>query len=283
MIMKKFFNIIFISALLVLNSFSLADESPYILLQSTTSTKNSGLYDYLLPRFKADSGIDVRVVAVGTGQAIRNASNGDADVLIVHAKSREEKFVDQGYGLERHELMYNDFVIVGPISDQADVKNTEKVVHALKRIAQNKAVFVSRGDDSGTHIKELSLWELAKVDVAEQSGTWYREAGAGMGATLNTAVSMNGYAITDRATWVSFGNKQQHEIVFEGDPPLNNQYSVIAVNPEKHPHVKIDLTQTFIDWLISDRGQKIIGQYRVHNQQLFFPNAENKVVMNGES
>lgn len=280
--MKKFLNIIFIGAVLILNSVSLADESPYILLQSTTSTKNSGLYDYLLPRFKADSGIDVRVVAVGTGQAIRNASNGDADVLIVHAKSREEKFVADGFGLERHQLMYNDFVIVGPASDEADVRKTDKVINALKNIAQTKAVFVSRGDDSGTHIKELSLWKLAEVDVIKQSGTWYREAGAGMGATLNTAVSMNGYAITDRATWVSFGNKQQHEIVFEGDPPLNNQYSVIAVNPEMHPHVKIDLTQTFIDWLISDRGQKIIGQYRVQNQQLFFPNAENKIVLNEE-
>ena len=277
--MRKLFNHIFIRTFISVNlllgaSLSFASENPYILLQSTTSTKNSGLYDYLLPKFKAHSGIDVRVVAVGTGQAIRNASNGDADVLIVHAKTREEKFVSEGYGLKRHELMYNDFVIVGPPDDIAHVRQSTKVIEALRKIAKNKAIFVSRGDDSGTHIKELSLWKMANVDVVNQSGTWYREAGAGMGATLNTAVSMNGYAMTDRATWVSFGNKQDHKIVFEGDPPLNNQYSVIAVNPAKHPHVKSDLTQKFIDWLLSEQGQAVIGQYRVVNQQLFFPNAQ---------
>ena len=249
-------------------------EAPYILLQSTTSTKNSGLYDFLLPKFKQKSGIDVRVVAVGTGQAIKNASNGDADVLIVHAKNREEKFVEQGYGVKRHELMYNDFVIIGPRSDVAGVHHANKVIEALNIIAKKKSIFVSRGDDSGTHIKELSLWEMAGVDVTKYSGNWYREAGAGMGATLNTAVSMNGYAMTDRATWVSFGNKQSHEIVFEGDPPLNNQYSVIAVNPKIHPHVKFELVQTFIDWLLSDYGQQLIGQYRVSHEQLFFPNAK---------
>lgn len=272
--MKKCFISILISVLFVCNTSSAADESPYILLQSTTSTKNSGLYNYLLPKFKTETGIDVRVVAVGTGQALRNARSGDADVLIVHAKKREEKFVAEGYGLKRHELMYNDFVIVGPAADPANVKNTHKVKDALANIAQAKAVFVSRGDDSGTHIKELSLWKLTDVVVAKESGTWYREAGAGMGATLNTAVSMNSYVLTDRATWLSFGNKQDLKIVFEGDPPLNNQYSVIAVNPEKHPHVKIDLVNVFIDWLLSEHGQTLIGQYPMQNQQLFFPNAK---------
>lgn len=271
--MQKYFNHVLVSVILLFNLPSHAGEDPFILLQSTTSTKNSGLYDYLLPKFKQDSGIDVRVVAVGTGQAIKNASNGDADVLIVHAKSREQEFVAQGYGLERHELMYNDFIIIGPDSDMAGVKNTEKVINALQQIAKTKSIFVSRGDDSGTHIKELSLWSLAGISVSEQSGTWYREAGAGMGATLNTAIGMNGYVITDRATWVSFGNKQNHVIVFEGDPPLNNQYSVIAVNPKKHPHVKIGMVQNFIKWLLSEHGQALIGQYRVYEQQLFFPNA----------
>ena len=272
--MSKVSKIILLIAIVIFSPHCLADADPYILLQSTTSTKNSGLYDYLLPKFKQDKGIDVRVVAVGTGQAIKNASNGDADVLIVHAKSREEKFVVDGYGVERRQLMYNDFVIVGPNTDVAGVKQASKVVEVLRIIANTESIFVSRGDDSGTHIKELSLWELADVSVAEESGTWYREAGAGMGATLNTAISMGGYTMTDRATWVSFGNKQQHEIVFEGDPPLNNQYSVIAVNPEIHPHVKYDLVQTFIDWLLSDHGQLLIGQYRVNDQQLFFPNAK---------
>ena len=249
-------------------------EDPYILLQSTTSTKNSGLYDYLIPRFKADSGIDVRVVAVGTGQALRNARNGDADVLIVHAKSREQEFVAQGYGLERHELMYNDFVVVGPATDPAGIFGISHVADALSKIANAQSVFVSRGDDSGTHIKELSLWSLANVDVSRYSGEWYREAGAGMGATLNTAVSMNAYTITDRATWVSFGNKQNHVMVLEGDPPLHNQYSVIAVNPKKHAHVKVDLTQKFIDWLLSNHGRAAISEYRVQGEQLFFIEAE---------
>ena len=258
---------------LLLATIGFADETPYILLQSTTSTKNSGLYDYILPKFKDDSGIEVRVVAVGTGQAIKNAQNGDADVLIVHAKSREEKFVSQGYGLKRHSLMYNDFIIVGPEDDPAGVKKSLKVAEALKNIAATKAIFVSRGDDSGTHIKELSLWAMADVDARKDSGTWYREAGAGMGATLNTAVSMNAYTLADRSTWISFGNKQDHMIVFEDEPPLHNQYSVIAINPNKHPHVKSEYVEAFIKWLISDQGQSIIASYKVQGQQLFFPNA----------
>ena len=270
--MRKSLTIIFVAALLCLAQQSYSEESPYILLQSTTSTKNSGLYDYLLPIFKQASGIDVRVVAVGTGQALRNARNGDADVLIVHAKSREEEFVAQQYGVKRHELMYNDFVVVGPSSDPANLLLVEDVKHALQNISKTQSIFVSRGDDSGTHIKELSLWELAEVNAIKHSGTWYREAGAGMGATLNTAVSMNAYTITDRATWISFGNKQNHVMVLEGDPPLHNQYSVIAVNPAKHAHVKIELTQTFIDWLLSKQGQQLIASYRVQDEQLFFLN-----------
>ncbi|MFK7794290.1 MAG: substrate-binding domain-containing protein [Gammaproteobacteria bacterium] len=275
--MKKNITIITISIILIASQLAFirianSEETPYILLQSTTSTKNSGLYDYLIPKFKQDTGIDVRVVAVGTGQALRNARNGDADVLIVHAKSREEEFVAEGYGLKRHELMYNDFVVVGPESDPANVLQANNVKQALQSISQTQSIFVSRGDDSGTHIKELSLWTLASVDAVKDSGTWYREAGAGMGATLNTTVSMNGYTITDRATWISFGNKQNHVLVLEGDPPLHNQYSVIAVNPAKHSHAKVTLTQTFIDWLLSDQGQTHIADYRVHGEQLFFLN-----------
>lgn len=276
-VMKKNITIITISIILIASQLAFirianSEETPYILLQSTTSTKNSGLYDYLIPKFKQDTGIDVRVVAVGTGQALRNARNGDADVLIVHAKSREEEFVAEGYGLKRHELMYNDFVVVGPESDPANVLQANNVKQALQSISQTQSIFVSRGDDSGTHIKELSLWTLASVDAVKDSGTWYREAGAGMGATLNTTVSMNGYTITDRATWISFGNKQNHVLVLEGDPPLHNQYSVIAVNPAKHSHAKVTLTQTFIDWLLSDQGQTHIADYRVHGEQLFFLN-----------
>ncbi|MCL4167412.1 UNVERIFIED_CONTAM: hypothetical protein GTU68_050657 [Idotea baltica] len=270
--MSKCLKVTVISFILLATQLSYSKESPYILLQSTTSTKNSGLYDYLLPKFKQVSGIDVRVVAVGTGQALRNARNGDADVLIVHAKTREEEFVAKGYGVARHELMYNDFVVVGPKDDPAGVSAISDVKQALQKISQAQVIFVSRGDDSGTHIKELFLWGLAGVDAVKDSGTWYREAGAGMGATLNTAVSMNGYTITDRATWISFGNKQNHVMVLEGDPPLHNQYSVIAVNPVKYPHVKIELTQIFIDWLLSEQGQTLIADYRMHNEQLFFPN-----------
>ncbi len=272
--MEKFLKTIVISFILIATQITHSAESPYVLLQSTTSTKNSGLYDYLIPKFKQDSGINVRVVAVGTGQALRNARNGDADVLIVHAKTREQEFVDQGYGIKRHELMYNDFVVVGPASDPAGVLEVDNIVDALHKISQARSVFVSRGDDSGTHIKELSLWALANVNAVKDSGTWYREAGAGMGATLNTAISMNGYTLTDRATWVSFGNKQSHIMVLEGDPPLHNQYSVIAVNPVKHAHVKVELTQRFINWLLSDQGQRLIADYRVHGEQLFFLNKE---------
>ncbi len=274
-LMKKFILSILILSSILIAGINVAKEAPYILLQSTTSTKNSGLYDYILPKFKEESGVDVRVVAVGTGQAIKNAQNGDADLLIVHAKSREEKFVQEGYGIKRHELMYNDFIIVGPKNDPAGALQANSVRQALTKIAEAKEIFVSRGDDSGTHIKEQSLWELADVNAKSASGTWYREAGAGMGATLNTAVSMDAYALTDRSTWISFGNKQDHIIVFQDKPPLHNQYSVIVINPERHPHVKRDLAYEFVQWLLSDRGQTVIADYTVQGQQLFFPNAKN--------
>ena len=246
----------------------------FILLQSTTSTKNSGLYDYLIPLFKTDTGIDVRVVAVGTGQALRNAENGDADVLVVHAKVREEKFVAQGFGLQRHQFMYNDFVIVGPASDPADVAKSETVKESLQRIVKVGSSFVSRGDDSGTHTKELELWRSAGISVSGASGGWYKEVGAGMGATLNASVALQAYTLSDRATWLNFGNKQDYRLLFEGDPPLHNQYSVIVVNPARHTHVKLALAQRFADWLLTDRGQQAIADYHIDGDQLFFPNAQ---------
>lgn len=259
--------------LLLLSGFSCADKE-FILLQSTTSTQNSGLYDYLLPKFTEDTGIEVRVVAVGTGQALRNAQNGDADMIIVHAKSAEEKFVREGYGVERFDLMYNDFVIVGPSDDPAKIQSSTTVIDALQRIADSNTVFASRGDDSGTHKKELSLWRNAELDVQQYSGQWYRETGSGMGATLNLAVGMNAYTLTDRATWLNFANKQDHQILFEGDDHLFNQYGVIIVNPELHPHVKIDLAEQLMSWLLGEKGQAEIATYKVNGQQLFFPNAQ---------
>lgn len=249
-----------------------AEEAPYILLQSTTSTKNSGLYDHILPIFKSETGIDVRVVAVGTGQALRNAKNGDADVLLVHAKSEEEKFIQEGYGLERFNVMYNDFIIVGPDDDPAKIVGLEDVTMALRKIADSKVAFASRGDNSGTHIKELNLWEMVGIDINSESGGWYRETGSGMGATLNTAVAMQAYTLTDRSTWISFGNKANFKIMLQNCPPMFNQYGVIIVNPKKHPHVKYDLSKQFVDWLLSNAGQSAIGDYQVQGQQLFFPN-----------
>ena len=240
---------------------------------STTSTQNSGLFEFLLPRFQARSGIEVRVVAVGTGQAIRNARNGDADVLFVHHKPSELKFVEEGFGIARFDVMYNDFVIVGPGADPAGVAGGRDSVAALSAIAAAGVSFVSRGDDSGTHKKERELWKSAEVDVASFSGSWYRETGSGMGATLNAASAMDAYALTDRATWLSFGNKGQLEIAIEGDPRLFNQYGVIVVSPHKHPHVKHSDGQAFVDWLLSHDGQRAIGAFRVNGQQAFFPNA----------
>ena len=248
-------------------------EERSIVLQSTTSTANSGLYDYILPRFSVETGIRVDVVAVGTGQAIKNARNGDGDVLLVHARSAEEAFVAEGYGVERLDVMYNDFVIVGPPADPAGVAGLEDAAAALGRIAASGSPFASRADDSGTHKKEMSLWHAAGVDPTEASGAWYRETGSGMGATLNVAVGMEAYALTDRGTWISFQNRGSHRVLVAGDDELFNQYGVILVNPARHANVNATDGQTFIDWLLGSDGQAAIAAYRLDGQQLFFPNA----------
>jgi tungstate transport system substrate-binding protein len=248
-------------------------EEPFIVVQSTTSTQNSGLLDYILPGFEAETGIDVRVVAVGTGQAIRNAVNGDGDVLLVHAKQAEDQFVADGWGVERFDVMYNDFVLVGPKSDPAKVKGGADIVAALAAVAKAEAPFASRGDDSGTHKAEMRHWTAAEVDPTAASGAWYRETGSGMGATLNVASGMDAYVLTDRATWQSFGNRGNLEVMVEGDPRLFNQYGVILVNPDKHPRVRAAAGQRFIDWLTGPDGQAAIASYKLDGQQLFFPNA----------
>lgn len=258
---------------ILLTPVAIAAES--IIVQSTTSTQNSGLFDYMLPKFTAKTGIEVRVVAVGTGQALKNARNGDGDVLLVHAKPAEEKFIADGYGVKRSDLMYNDFVIVGPRSDPAGIGGTKDVTAALTKLANAKAPFASRGDDSGTHKKEVSLWKQSGVDPNEASGDWYRETGSGMGATLNTAAGMGAYTMSDRATWLAFKNKADMEILVEGDKRLFNQYGVILVSPKKHPHVKVKQGQAFIDWLLSKEGQEAIASYKLNGKQLFFPNAES--------
>ncbi|MEM9358684.1 MAG: substrate-binding domain-containing protein [Pseudomonadota bacterium] len=245
-----------------------------IILQSTTSTANSGLYRSILPKFKAKTGITVRVVAVGTGQALRNGRAGDGDVLLVHAKSAEEKFVASGYGVRRFDLMYNDFVIVGPATDPAGIRNSKSATDALAMIASTKALFASRGDNSGTHKKEQKLWAAANIDPAPSSGQWYRETGSGMGVTLNIAVGMRAYAMTDRGTWISFKNKQNFEVLLEGDKALFNQYGIILINPARHKNVNARDGQAFIDWILSSEGQSAIASYKLGGKQLFFPNAK---------
>lgn len=249
-----------------------ADER-FITVASTTSTQNSGLFDYLLPIFKQKTGIEVRVIAVGTGQAIDVARRGDADVLFVHHKPSEEQFVKDGEGVKRYDVMYNDFIIVGPKADPAKIAGSKDAAAALRKIADSKAIFVSRGDDSGTHKLEKTLWQGLGVDVKAASGQWYRETGSGMGPTLNTTSGLNGYTITDRGTWLSFKNRGDLTVLVEGDPRLFNPYGVILVNPEKHPHVKAKDGQAFIDWLISPEGQQTIANYKIDGQQLFFPDA----------
>jgi tungstate transport system substrate-binding protein len=246
-----------------------------IVVASTTSTQDSGLFGDILPLFKAKTGITVKVIAQGTGQALDTARRGDADVVFVHAKAQELKFLGEGFGVKRYPVMYNDFVIVGPKSDPAGIAGKKDVADALKTIMAKGAIFFSRGDRSGTHSAELNLWKAVGIDIEKQKGPWYKSLGQGMGATLNTTSAGNGYALTDRATWINFKNKGDLVIAVEGDKRLFNQYGVMLVNPAKHPHVKKDLGQQFIDWLVSPEGQKAIADYKINGQQLFFPNAND--------
>ncbi len=244
----------------------------FITLQSTTSTQNSGLYDYILPIFSDKYNIDVRVVAVGTGQAIKNAQNCDGDVLIVHSQASEENFVESGYGLYRQNLMYNDFIIIGPYNDPAEINSSQNAFEVFKKIYNAKSVFSSRGDESGTHKAEIKIWNEINLETNKFNGNWYRELGLGMGATLNVAVQMDAYALSDRATWLAFNNKRDHKILFEGDKSLFNQYGIIPVNPKKCPTVKFNLSEKFIYWMLSKEGQNKIASFKVNGHQLFFPN-----------
>ena len=247
---------------------SLAGET--ILIQSTTSTKNSGFFEYILPIVKKDTGISANVIAVGTGAAIKNAERCNGDLLIVHAKDREEAFVEAGFGKTRKNLMYNDFVLVGPRHDPADIKASSSPNDAFKRIAFGKQKFVSRGDDSGTNIKELKLWALTGISPQNFSGDWYLETGSGMGTTLNVGVELGAYVFTDRATWISFRNKQDYRILFQGDKNLFNQYGVIPISPTNCPKTKILETMQIVNWLTSRKGQNAITNFKLNGQQLFF-------------
>ena len=277
MIFKKLMLIVVASAACLLAPVANAEEH-VITVASTTSTEQSGLFGYILPIFEKESGIKVRVVALGTGQALDTARRGDADVAFVHDKAAEEKFVAEGSGVERKEVMYNDFVLVGPKADPAKTAGKD-ILESLRRIAGMEAAsrppFVSRGDRSGTHAAELRYWKAAGVDLDKVKGPWYRDTGSGMGPSLNMASSVNGYILTDRGTWLSFKNRGDLTVLVEGDNKLFNQYGVILVNPEKHPHVKKADAQRFIDWLVSAAGQKAIAEYKIGGEQLFFPNAKS--------
>ncbi len=252
---------------------ALAQEK-FIVVASTTSTEQSGLFGYVLPVFRKKTGIQVRVVALGTGQALDLARRGDADVVFVHARAAEEKFLAEGHGVRRFDVMYNDFVLIGPRADPAKVSGSSDILDALKKIKAAGAPFVSRGDRSGTHIAELDLWNMAGIDIATEKGPWYRDTGQGMGPALNTTAAMNAYILADRGTWISFKNRGELAIAVEGDKRLFNQYGVMLVNPAKHPNVKKDLGQAFVDWVISPEGQKTIAEYKIGGEQLFFPNAK---------
>jgi tungstate transport system substrate-binding protein len=270
---RKFLTVIAAACAVQITGGPVTAADQFIIVQSTTSTQNSGLFEHLLPKFREATGIEARVVAVGTGQALKNAQNCDGDVLFVHAKPDELKFVAAGYGVKRFDVMYNDFVIVGPKADPAKIAGTRDAAAALKSIADARAPFASRGDDSGTNKKEISLWKAAGVDPTGASGKWYRETGSGMGATLNAAAGMNAYTLADRGTWISFGNKDGLEILVEGDPDLFNQYGVMRVSPDHCPKVKVEAGQKFVDWVTSPDGQAAIASYKIDGQQLFFPNA----------
>jgi tungstate transport system substrate-binding protein len=246
-----------------------------IVVASTTSTQDSGLFEYLLPLFTRKTGITVKVVAQGTGQALDTGRRGDADVVFVHAKSAEEIFLAEGQGVKRFPVMYNDFVLIGPKSDPAGIKGMKDVGRAFTTIKDKKADFISRGDRSGTHIAELALWKASGIDIEKDKGAWYKSIGQGMGAALNTASAGNGYVLSDRGTWIHFKNKGDLQILVEGDKRMFNQYGVMLVNPEKHPSVKKELGQTFIDYLISPEGQMDIANYKINGEQLFYPNAND--------
>ena len=264
---------IFIALALGLLALTATAQERFITVASTTSTEQSGLFGHILPIFEQQTGIRVRVVALGTGQALNLARRGDADVVFVHAKSAEEKFLAEGHGVKRYPVMYNDFVLIGPKSDPANVGGAKDITEALNRIEAAQAPFVSRGDKSGTHMAELKLWKASGIDLEKAKGAWYRDTGQGMGPALNTAASMNAYILADRGTWLNFKNRGELGIAVEGDKRLFNQYGVMLVNPDKHPNVKKELGQKFIDWLVSPRGQAVIAAYKIGGEQLFFPNA----------
>src|SRR5262249_9634325 len=265
---------IFLALLLCVAAVTQAQQK-FITVASTTSTEQSGLFGYLLPIYEKETGVQVRVVAVGTGQALDVGRRGDADVVFVHAKAAEEKFLAEGNGVKRYPVMYNDFVLIGPKDDPAGIKGMRDVAAALKTIEEKSMPFISRGDRSGTHIAELNLWKLAGIDIDAEKGPWYKAIGQGMGAALNTASAQKSYVLSDRGTWLSFKNKGDLTIVVEGDKWLFNQYGVMLVNPQKHPNVKKELGQEFIDWLVSPEGQRAIADYKINGEQLFYPNADD--------
>ena len=265
-----------VAAAAVLFGAPVSAQDKSIVVSSTTSTQDSGLFGYILPLFKQKTGIEVKVIAQGTGQALDTGRRGDADVVFVHAKSAEQKFLAEGQGVKRYPVMYNDFVLIGPKSDPAGVKGMKDVAKALQMIKDKQAPFISRGDRSGTHLAELALWNKnAGIDIEKEKGPWYKSIGQGMGAALNTASASNAYVLADRGTWISFKNRGDLVVAVEGDKRLFNQYGVILVNPEKHPNVKKDLGQQFIDWLVSPEGQKAIADYKINGEQLFYPNAND--------
>jgi tungstate transport system substrate-binding protein len=269
---SRFFLFLLLGAMLVAPRIAVAQQTS-ITVAVTTSFENSGLAEVLLPRLLEDTGLEVRLVVVGTGQALKLGENGDVDAVLVHAKQAELAFIEAGFGIERIEIMYNDFVIVGPSEDPAGIRNMSSVAEVLARIAATESIFASRGDDSGTHKKEILLWALAGIDAENLESPWYRSTGSGMGATLNMAAATDSYVLTDRGTWISFGNKQNLQLLFDGDPPLDNQYSILLINPERHPYINSEGARIFADWMAGERGQQVIGEYRLEGEQLFHPNA----------
>ncbi len=267
---------IFKLTILIWSGMSFAEPVKFITIASTTSTQNSGFFDYILPIYHKKNGIDIHVVAVGTGAAINLAKNGDADILLVHHKASEIDFITEGFGIKRFDLMYNDFIIIGHKDDPANIKNSHDITDVFKKIANGKHIFISRGDNSGTYKKEIELWQIANIDPSFNNPKWYQATGSGMGASINIATSMNGYILSDRATWLSFANKGDLTILYAGDRRLFNQYGIILVNKDKHPHIKSIAGQDFIDWLLSADGQNSIAAFKLNDQQLFYPNGKKQ-------